>query len=208
MNATQPTIAGSLMELATGRPADDDVAGDDLVTDKRALSQFRRLLDAVWQENEARLARLAVGLGLQGDQAADALQDVYLMAIQKPPTIEVGEELLRWLFRATVNRSHLEHRRRSRWRRMWSSLGVTAVVRFANHTHPSAAIGELKNEVERALSTLADDDRMLVVMRYFSDLNARQIGEIVGMPEATVRGRLRVARRKLAEQLADWDDHV
>ena len=63
-----------------------------------------------------------MGLGLRGDQAADVLQDVYLMAIHKPPVIEEAEELLRWLFRVTVNRCHLEHRRTSRWRGLWSSL--------------------------------------------------------------------------------------
>jgi RNA polymerase sigma-70 factor (ECF subfamily) len=205
MNATQLSLAGSLMELATGRPAADDLAGD-----KYVLSQFRRLLDTVWQENEARLARLAVGLGLRGDQAADALQDVYLMAIQQPPAIGGEEELIKWLFRVTVNRCHLEYRRRSRWGRLWSSLGAAAVVRFATHSHPSshALRGELKGDVERALGALADQDRALVVMRYFSDLNSRQIAEIVGIPEATVRGRLRTARRKLAEELADWDDHA
>ena len=201
MNATQLPIAGSLMELATGRPAADDLAGDT-----RALSQFRRLLDAVWRENEARFARLAVGLGLRGDQAAEALQDVYLMAMERPPVIVKESELVQWLFRVTVNRCHLEHRRRSRWRRLWSSL--TGVWQSRHGCGATAGLAELKGEVERALRMLADEDRTLVVMRYFSDLNSRQIAQIVGMPEATVRGRLRTARRELAKELADWDDCV
>jgi len=200
MNATQLTLAGSLMELATGQSA------DDLAGDKGALSQFRRLLDAVWKGNEDRLARMTVGLGLRGDRAADALQDVYLMAVQKPPAIVDETELLQWLFRVTVNRCHLEHRRKSRWQRMWSSLA--SAWRPAVQRGFAEALGELKGDVERALGTLSDEDRTLVAMRYFSDLNSRQIAEMVGMPEATVRGRLRTARRKLADELADWDDHV
>src|SRR3954452_24191850 len=134
MNATQLTLAGSLMELATGSLAADhlatgDLATDDVATDKRALSHFRRLLDVVWEENEARLAGLAVGLGLRRDQAADALQDVYLMAIQKPPVISEATELVQWLFRVTVNRCHLDHRRRGRWQRFWSSLAVMGRAR-------------------------------------------------------------------------------
>jgi DNA-directed RNA polymerase specialized sigma24 family protein len=43
-------------------------------------------------------------------------------------------------------------------------------------------------------------------MRYFSDLNSREIAAIVGIPEATVRGRLRAARQTLAKQLANWID--
>jgi len=200
MNATQLTLAGSLMELVTDRPG-----ADDLATETRALSHFRRLLDEVWSGNEARLARLAVGLGLRGDQAADVLQDVYLMAIQKSPAICEEGELLKWLFRVTVNRCHLEHRRKSCWRRLWSSL---AAGWQPGRGRGGFGLSELKDEVKRALGTLADDDRTLVVMRYFSELNSREIAEIVGMPDATVRGRLRAARRKLAEELADWDDQI
>src|SRR5262245_8930533 len=186
MNATQLSLTDGFMQQVA----------DHLATETCALSPFRRLLDEVWRQNDARLGKLAVGLGLRGDQAADALQDVYLMAIHKPPEIEEGEALLRWLFRVTVNRCHLEHRRTSRWRNLWTSL--TQASGSIDRPQKIFEHGELKREVERALSTLPDDDRTLVVMRYFSELNSRQIGEIVGLPEATVRSRLRVARRKLA----------
>jgi len=192
MNARQLSLTGGLMELVA----------DHVVTETRAFSGFRRLLDEVWAKHDARLAKLAVGLGLRRDQTPDVLQDVYLMALRQPPAIGIEAELVRWLFRVTVNRCHLEHRRRGRWRRLWSSLSGV----FDRHQRPAAAVGygELKRDVDRALATLADDDRTLVVMRYFLNLNSRQIAEIVGMPEATVRGRLRAARSKLAEELAEW----
>ena len=42
---------------------------DDPATETCALSPFRRLLDEVWRENETlALAKLAMGLGLRGDQ--------------------------------------------------------------------------------------------------------------------------------------------
>jgi RNA polymerase sigma-70 factor (ECF subfamily) len=194
MNATHLSLTGGLMELAA----------DHAATETRALNGFRRLLDEVWAKHDARLAKLAVGLGLAGDQPADVLQDVYLMALRQPPAIDSEAELVRWLFRVTVNRCHLEHRRHGRWRRLWSSLAGV----FDRHQRPAASVGygELKRDVDRALTTLAGDDRTLVVMRYFLSLNSRQIAEIVGMPEATVRGRLRAARSKLAMELADWKD--
>lgn len=168
------------------------------------MNPFRQLLEGVWADQEASLAALALGLGLRREQAADALQDVYLMAIQKPPAISDQAELVRWLFRVTVNRCHLEHRRRGRWRRLWGSLTRT----WEGEARGTAALpgGELEKEVENAMARLGDDDRALVAMRYFSDLNSREISEIVGLPESTVRGRLRTARRKLALDLADWND--
>src|SRR5262245_26758327 len=111
MNAAQSISLSMPPAAADGRNADGT-----------AVTAFRRLLDRVWPEQVARLAALSAALGLPRDQVADVLQDVYVTALAQPPAIEAGEELVRWLFRVTANRSHLEHRRRSGWRRLWQSL--------------------------------------------------------------------------------------
>ena len=177
----------------------------DVAAGARGLSPFRRLLEAVWTAQAQQLAALALGLGLKREQAADVLQDVYLMAIDRPPAISDAGELKRWLFRVTVNRCHLEHRRKSRWRRLWQTM---ATVWRSDGAVVDPVDQELKQEVDQALATLPHDDRPLVAMRYFSNLNSREIAEIVGIPESTVRGRLRAARQKLAIELASWNDEV
>ena len=190
MNAAQSIPLGGLAAAADSR------AGEGA-----GLESFRRLLDGVWTEQALRLAALTAALGLKSEQAADVLQDVYLAALKQPPAIEGAAELSRWLFRVTANRAQLEHRRRGRWRRLWQALASAW-----QNGRSEESVGELKTEVERALSTLDADDRKLVAMRYFAELNSREIAEIVGIPESTVRGRLRAARRKLAIELADWND--
>ena len=171
-----------------------------------ATSAFRLLLEESWHSTEPKLAKLALGLGLKSDQAADVLQDVYITAIQKPPQLTTAIDLKSWLFQVTINRCHLEHRRLSRRQRLWSAL--VAAWRGSERCDTKPLVGELKAHVEQALATLTDLDRSLVVMRYFIDLNSREIGEIMDMPEATVRSRLRAARRKLAVELGDWNDGV
>jgi RNA polymerase sigma factor (sigma-70 family) len=106
----------------------------------------------------------------------------------------------------TVNRCHLQHRRQSRWRKLWDSLAQTWNVGSCSTRR--GINDELTREVNEALATLFDEDRQLVALRYFADLNSREIGEIVGLPEATVRGRLRSARKKLAKELGDWNHDV
>jgi len=164
------------------------------------------LLDRVWSSQAAALGSLAIGLGLPRERAADVLQDVYLAACRRPPPITEEGDLTRWLFRVTANRCRLEHRRHGRWRRAWRSL-VDAWQGTAGKRDgclAGLAIGQLRRDVDAALAKLADNDRLLVVLRYFVDLNSRQIAEIVEQPESTVRGRLRSARRQLAEDLAEW----
>jgi RNA polymerase sigma-70 factor (ECF subfamily) len=65
----------------------------------------------------------------------------------------------------------------------------------------------LNSRINAALTKLAADDRTLIVLRYFLELNSREIGELLEQPESTVRSRLRAARRQLADDRADWNDH-
>jgi len=168
------------------------------------VTAFRRLMERVWPEQAAPLAVLAVGMGLRREQAADVLQDVYLTALRHPPPIDREADLTRWLFRVTANRCRLEHRRRSRWRRLWQSL---AGVWQGDGRAAEVPIGELRREVDVALAHLDDNERLLVVLRYFANLNSREIAEIVEQPESTERSSLRTARKRLAEDLAEWNDH-
>jgi RNA polymerase sigma-70 factor (ECF subfamily) len=210
MNETLPTLAGGPPSGCgpVGRPfrplAAEQSAHIRPAAETRALSTFRCLFDAVWLENQPRLMKLAIGLGLRVERAADVLHDVYVLVAQQPPAIYEADELRRWLFRVTVNRCHFEHRRRGRWQKLWRSLASS----WSGEERRAAAHeqDELKMNVERALARLGDEDRSLVVLRYFAELNSREIAQIVGLPDATVRGRLRTARRILASELGEWND--
>jgi RNA polymerase sigma-70 factor (ECF subfamily) len=62
----------------------------------------------------------------------------------------------------------------------------------------------MRLEVTRALAQLSPSDRELVVLRYFCEMNSREIGEMLAIPESTIRRRLSLCREALAEQLAVW----
>ncbi len=75
----------------------------------------RELLESVWNDTASELSRLASAMGLPVERVQDVLQDVYLVGLQKCPRVVGRDELRRWLFRVTVNRCNLEHRRGHRW---------------------------------------------------------------------------------------------
>jgi RNA polymerase sigma-70 factor (ECF subfamily) len=87
--------------------------------------------------------------------------------------------------------------------------------RAARHAVPAEARPEparplaeriaLRLDVARALVTLAEQDRQIVVLRYGLGMNSREIGDLLQMPEGTVRFRLQQCRAALAERLAPWD---
>ena len=141
-------------------------------------------------------------LGVRSSRAEDLLQEVYLTAWQKSPAGLDAADLRRWLFRVTVNRCHLEHRRHARWQGVF--LGLTRLFGRRSHEPDAMAIVGKDEEtalVRRALERLDPPVRSILVLRYFTGLDSSEIGRILQLPDSTVRSHLRAAREKLALEL-------
>ena len=125
----------------------------------------------------------------------------YLTGWRKHPE-GVGEtELRRWLIRVTTNRCNLEYRRRARWQSLLS--GISRLwSNSSNGTSSRAADLEEQRELIRStLEGIEPDLRSVLVLRYFVELDSKEIGRILEIPDSTVRSRLRTARKRLAVEL-------
>jgi RNA polymerase sigma-70 factor, ECF subfamily len=58
------------------------------------------------------------------------------------------------------------------------------------------------DRVHRLIASLSEDLRFPLVLSALEELNSRQIGEVLGIPESSVRGRILRARQILKEKLA------
>ena len=61
----------------------------------------------------------------------------------------------------------------------------------------------LEAEVRAVLCEMGEQELAPMVLRYFCDMNATEIGEVLEIPPATVRTRLHAARLRLAERLIE-----
>jgi RNA polymerase sigma-70 factor, ECF subfamily len=167
-----------------------------------------RTFDAFWQETAAELRRLIAASGVPSHAVDDVLHDVYIAGQTDHSKPVLTDQLRRWLFRVAVNRCHLEHRRATTWRRVLTRI-VGAGRERGNHQQQDgmsepgrAAIhAEEKALVREALDRLEPPLRSMLVLRYYVEMNSREIGEIMGIPDSTVRSHLREARNRLAREL-------
>jgi len=152
-----------------------------------------------------RLKRIVAGLGLSVQDGEDVLQDVSIKALKHFEKYRNREDSIRWLIKVTVNRCLMEHRRRRSFRRHAREIlkrrseNKTASKR----TDEKVIVAEELEIVRESLKEL--DDSMLgpMVLRYFCDLNSKEVGEILGLNPSTVRSRLREARMILAKRLLE-----
>jgi len=181
---------------------------EPLTSGCRSLPKVRReLLRAVWEDAAPELSRLIRAMGVVSHRYDDVLQDVYLTAWRKQPAELSRADLRRWLMKVTANQCHLEHRRRTRWHNVLATFG-----RLMGHNQNDLHHGngqadrtagqlEQKELVRQALDRLDPPLRSVLVLRYFAELDSKEIGRTLDLSDSTVRSRLRVARAQLASQL-------
>lgn len=162
-----------------------------------------RLLSVFLGERD-RLRRIAAGMGMNSADAEDVLQDVSIQVLKYADHFEQENLMMPWLVRTTVNRCLSEHRRRfrrkaSRILRRRPDLGQ--VLGSDCDATDRAGLGEELEIVRRTLVELDPSLLLIVVLRYFCDLDSKAIAEIVEMNASTVRAHLREARRLLAGKL-------
>jgi RNA polymerase sigma factor (sigma-70 family) len=68
-------------------------------------------------------------------------------------------------------------------------------------TDPGLARAEDRDDLQRALRGLSDEEREVVALRYGGELTAKEMAKLLGERETTVEGRLYRALRKLREEL-------
>jgi RNA polymerase sigma-70 factor (ECF subfamily) len=66
----------------------------------------------------------------------------------------------------------------------------------------------LRDRLDRALATLPDEQRQVVVLRDVEGFDYREIAELVGVPMGTVESRLFRARARLRSLLRPGTDRM
>jgi len=147
--------------------------------------------------------RIAVGMGLTQNDSDDCLQDVSVVVLKQVKHFDTQQDCVRWIMRIVINRCLLEHRRRRSFLSKAAEIyrrQRKALPRSAANT--VMAIDELE-QVRLGLRTLDDIHLAPLLLRYFCDFDATEIGQVLELKPSTVRSRLREARLKLANELLE-----
>ncbi|HLQ38136.1 MAG TPA: sigma-70 family RNA polymerase sigma factor [Planctomycetota bacterium] len=146
----------------------------------------------------ASLRQLAAELLRDPGSADDAVQEVWLGALRRPPRHEgsVGG----WL--ATALRNVARRLRRGEARRARRESIVARVNEVEDHATVLAR-EELLHRLVAAVSALEPPYREAVWRRYFEGMPPREIARASGVPLATVKSRLQRGLQQLREQLRE-----
>ena len=76
------------------------------------------------------------------------------------------------------------------------------------HVDRTAIGHELQRKISDALDALPADQREVFMLREHAGLAFKEIAEVVGAPENTVKSRMRYALERLQQSLAEYEDYA
>ena len=131
------------------------------------------------------------------EDAKDVTQSVFLKAFQNLEYFNAKHRFFSWIYRIALNEALNSYKSRRRF-----DPGEDTRIEVRNTPENLLIRKELSGVVEAALMSLEFDYRVVIVLRHFNDCSYQEMGEILEIPEKTVKSRLFTARTLLREILS------
>jgi len=200
------------------------------MTDSEAIQHIRsgdmEGLRVLYERHRGRIYQL--GCRYLGDaaEAEDLVQQVFIKAYENAAKFRGEAQVSTWLYRIAVNAA-LERRRRRRTvgiedvhplgaEALATTANLEAEVRSGWPRRPAMAgrdfdadpglVAERRSiqfRVNEALEELSPTQRLAFVLRHWEGMSIREIAEVLGAAEGTVKSHLFRAVRTLRVELAD-----
>ncbi len=203
-----------------GGPAEPAV-DPDLGTLERIRNGDESALSELLTGYQERLFCVCLNVVRDRETASDLTQDAMVKIIGGLDQFQGGSKLSTWMIRVTVNVC-LTYLRKQKLRRHASldtpklsghddpGSGRSMASSLADSKEHDAEHRVLEGEqlarLQAGLERLDPEQRTILILRDMQDLDYRQIGEVLDVPQGTVKSRLfraRVALREQIEQLAN-----
>lgn len=174
------------------------------------------------ERHEAALYNFALRQVRSPALAQDIVQDVFVRVVQGVGDFKGQSRFSTWCFTIARNLC-IDHARKQSLRRHPSldqpgagseegegqTLGDRTADAHPRATVDRAVIGEqLGDSIARAVDALPDDQREVFLLREVGQVPFKEIAEITGVPENTVKSRMRYALERLQRALAEYEDYA
>ncbi len=185
-------------------PSDEDLA----LAVQAGNTDSLGVLVARWEQP---LFRFAVRLLEKPEDARDVCQETFLRILRRSERFREGARFSTWMYQIALNLCRDQIRRRRRWK--WISIenepkdrespAVPRNAAAAETDDPGRALEllERRRAVSAALGRIPREQREVLILKEYEGLKFREISEILGCPESTVKSRMYYGLSALRSEL-------
>ena len=162
------------------------------------LRPSRDEFEALYREHHRRVYAIALRFARDPDRAEEIVQDAFVRVWRSLPSFNGTSKLSTWLHSIAVNAALDRVRARARHEaRIDREVDLDRYAREVGRAMPTADL-----DLERALASLPDGAREIVILHYIEGYPCAEVAERLGIAEGTVKSQLHRARRLLKEAMA------
>jgi RNA polymerase sigma-70 factor, ECF subfamily len=182
----------------------EDWSDEEVV--KRVLDGETALYELLMRRHNQRLYRVARAILRDDAEAEDVMQDAYVRAYQNLASFEGRAKFVTWLTRIAVHEALTRSRRRLRFQAFDpadESNGEIMQSPPSSTRSPEqqAYDRELAAVLEKAVSSLSEDHRLVFVLRDVEGMTTEETAHCLNLTEENVKVRLHRARAGLRKRL-------
>jgi len=170
---------------------------------------FRSLVE----RHQHKVYAVALGIVKNPDDARDLVQEAFLKVWKSLGSFQGQSAFYTWLYRIVTNLG-IDHLRKVRAKVEYDDSRVhdehdiaegDHIVPQTAGLHPGRALESKETglAIQRALDTLSDNHRAVLVMREVEGMSYRDMARAMGCSEGTIMSRLFHARKKMQAALAE-----
>ena len=190
---------------------------DDRTLIERAQAGDRSAFEVLVQRYDRQVLRLGLNLLGNAEDARDVYQEAFLKIYRNLHCFRFECAFYTWVYRIVTNLC-LDHLRRRRSRPedqapdfRNDTANERPVTDFFDrqqsetpHSNPEKQLlgHEIADRIQSALGALSPRERVVFEMKHYRGMKLRDIGDVLGTTEETVKNSLFRATRKLRTQLA------
>ena len=176
-------------------------ASDEEWSREEAVSAARREFEERLAECGPLAYRVARGVLRNDADAEDVAQESLLRAYRRFDRLRERDKFRGWLVRIAF-RLALDRARSAKRREMRETEWGAPARRAAPWTAEDlAASSEFQAHLDRAMEELPEKLRLVLLLAAMEGHSMEEVAAILGLPMGTVKSRLFIARKKLAEKL-------
>lgn len=196
---------------------------DPHVTDEALMIRFqqgdRAAFAVLVKKHKSPLFNFALRQIRVRTTAEDVVQETFVRVVQNAADFKHEARFTTWLYTIARNLC-IDHLRKGALRKHPSldassssredggpTLGEQTADARAS-VERDATASELRVRIASAVETLPDDQREVFLMREVANLPFKEIADITGVPENTVKSRMRYALERLQAALSEYEEYA
>lgn len=185
---------------------------------ERCIKGDRNAFAELVNRYQKRAFQVAYGYVRNEEDAQDLVQDAFVKAYRSLERFELGSSFYAWFHRIVVNVCIDHHRKQKK--RHSLEYDDSYVRKDASNEHTLSTdmrdeipdrnyeAREMYQVVDKALSSLSDKHREVLMLREVQQLSYEEISQATGVHLGTVMSRLHHARKKLQEELKPYYESI